>query len=396
MGSSAVLRCTAAAVLVGGLIGAALSPAFGQILIVGNDEKQGLDENAKPILKEPGHDTLSVVDISKPEAPRVAATIPLINSVVGPPTNLAIHPSGEIAFVANSLEPVIQGWGHRLEPDNKVFLIDLKATPPKVIGTITVGKQPSGMAISPKGDLALVANRADGTISVLSIRGKDVLVVDTLTVGAPTDSVSAVAITPDGKHALAAKAAANKVALLTIDGDKVTYDKRDLPTGIFPYNVAVTPDGKLALTVDNGNGGSSDGNAKTVGVIDLEANPVRVIDHVTVGDGPEGLAISPKGDLAVTVEARGSNMPKTAFFYHPTGAVTALKIDGKKVTNVGEVNVGALPEAVAFSPDGQYLYVGNFIDGDLSVLRVDGTQLSDTGQRFKLPGHPASMRGGPQ
>ncbi len=385
-----------AVVLVGGLTVWAVTQAFGQVLIVGNDEKQGWDENAKPILKEPGHDTLSVIDIAKPEAPRIAATIPLINSVVGPPTNLAIHPSGEIAFVANSLEPVIQGWGHRLEPDNKVFLIDLKANPPKVIGTITVGKQPSGMAISPNGDLALVANRADGTISVLSIRGKDVLVVHTVTVGTATDSVSAVAITPDGKHAFAAKAAANKVALLTIDGDKVTYDKRDLPTGIFPYNVAVAPDGKLALTVDNGNGGGSDGNAKTVSVIDLEANPVRVIDHVTVGDSPEGLAISPKGDLAVSVEARGSNMPKTAFFYHPTGAITALKIDGKKVTNVGEVNVGALPEAVAFSPDGSYLYVGNFIDGDLSVLHIDGTQLADTGQRFKLPGHPASMRGGPQ
>jgi DNA-binding beta-propeller fold protein YncE len=385
-----------AVVLAGGLTVWAVTQAFGQVLIVGNDEKQGWDENAKPILKEPGHDTLSVIDIAKPEAPRIAATIPLINSVVGPPTNLAIHPSGEIAFVANSLEPVIQGWGHRLEPDNKVFLIDLKANPPKVIGTITVGKQPSGMAISPNGDLALVANRAEGTISVLSIRGKDVLVVDTVTVGTATDSVSAVAITPDGKHAFAVKAAANKVALLTIDGDKVTYDKRDLPTGIFPYNVAVAPDGKLALTVDNGNSGGSDGNAKTVSVIDLEANPVRVIDHVTVGDSPEGLAISPKGDLAVSVEARGSNMPKTAFFYHPTGAITALKIDGKKVTNVGEVNVGALPEAVAFSPDGSYLYVGNFIDGDLSVLHIDGTQLTDTGQRFKLPGHPASMRGGPQ
>jgi len=385
-----------AAVLAGGLTVWAVTQAFGQVLIVGNDEKQGWDENAKPILKEPGHDTLSVIDIAKPEAPRIAAAIPLINSIVGPPTNLAIHPSGEIAFVANSLEPVIQGWGHRLEPDNKVFLIDLKATPPKVIGTITVGKQPSGMAISPNGDLALVANRADGTISVLSIRGKDVLVVDTVTVGTATDSVSAVAITPDGRHAFAAKAAANKVALLTIDGDKVTYDKRDLPTGIFPYNVAVTPDGKLALTVDNGNGGGSDGNAKTVSVIDLEANPVRVIDHVTVGDSPEGLAISPKGDLAVSVEARGSNMPKTAFPYHPTGAVTALKIDGKKVTTVGEVNVGALPEGVAFSPDGSYLYVGNFIDGDMSVLKVDGTTLTDTGQRIKLPGHPASMRAGPQ
>ena len=387
---------TVAAVLAGGLNVWVVTQAFGQVLIVGNDEKQGWDENAKPIFKEPGHDTLSVIDISKPEAPHITATIPLINSIVGPPTNLAIHPSGEIALIANSLEPITQGWAHRLDPDNKVFLIDLKATPPKVIGTITVGKQPSGMAISPKGDLALVTNRADGTISVLSIRGKDVLVVGTVMVGTSADQVSAVAITPDGKHALVTKPAANKIALLSIDGQKVTYDKRDLPPGIFPYNVAVTPDGKLALTVDNGNGGGSDGNAKAVSVIDLETDPPRVIDHVTVGDSPEGLAISPKGDLAVTVEARGSNMPKSSFFYHPGGAVTALKIDGKKVTNGGEVNVGALPEAVAFSPDGQYLYVGNFIDGDLSVLRIDGTQLADTGQRFKLPGHPASMRGGPQ
>jgi DNA-binding beta-propeller fold protein YncE len=385
----------AAVVLAGALISGASIAAFSQTLIVGNDEKPGWDEHGKPITREPGHDTLSVIDISKPEMPRIAATISLINSIAGPPTNLAVSPSGDIALVANSLEPVTQGWAHRLDPDNKVFLIDLKATPPKVIGTITVGKQPSGMAISPKGDLALVANRADGTISVLSIRGKDILVVDTVTIGTGADQVSAVAITLDGKRALAVKAAANKVALLSIEGQKVTYDKHDLPVGIFPYNIAVTPDGKLALTADTGNGGSSDGNVDTVSVIDLEADPPRVIDHVTVGDSPEGLAISPKGDLAITVEARGSNV-KGAPFYHPTGAVTALKIDGKKVTNAGEINVGALPEGAAFSADGQYLYVGNFIDGDMSVLKIDGTTLTYTGQRIKLPGHPASMRAGPQ
>jgi len=258
-----------------------------------------------------------------------------------------------------------------------------------------VGKQPSGMAISPKGDLALVANRADGTISVLSIHGKDVLVTDTITVGTPTDGVSAIAITPDGKHALVTRPAADKVALLSISDGKVTYDKHDLPAGIFPYNIAVTPDGKLALTADTGNGGSSDGNVDTVSVIDLEADPPRVIDHVTVGDSPEGLAISPKGDLAITVEARGSNK-KGTFFYHPTGSVTALRIDGKNVTRVGELAVGALPEAVAFSADGSHLYVGNFIDGDMSVLKVEGTTLTDTGQRIKLLGHPASMRSGPQ
>jgi len=74
----------------------------------------------------------------------------------------------------------------------------------------------------------------------------------------------------------------------------------------------------------------------------------------------------------------------------------ALKIDGKKVTKVGEVQVGALPEGVAFSPKGDYLYVGNFLDQDMSVLKVDGDKITDTGKRFKLPGHPASMRAGPQ
>ncbi len=340
-----------AAAIVTALIGAGSTSAFAQTLIVGNDEKPGWDENGKQITREPGHDTLSVIDISKPEAPRIAATIPLINSIAGPPTNLAVSPSGDIALVANSLEPVTQGWAHRLDPDNKVFLVDLKATPPKVIGTITVGKQPSGLAISPKGDLALVANRADGTISVLSIRGKDILVVDTVTVGTGTDSVSAVAITPDGKRALAVKAAANKVALLSINDGKVTYDKRDLPAGIFPYNIAVTPDGKLALTADTGNGGSSDGNVDTVSVIDLEANPPQVIDHVTVGDSPEGLAISPKGDLAITVEARGSN-PKGASFYHPAGAVTALKIDGKKVTKRARSMSAHFPKAQPSVPMG--------------------------------------------
>jgi DNA-binding beta-propeller fold protein YncE len=394
--ASVTRTCAGIALAIGVLMDVALTPAAGQVLIVGNDEKQGWDENAKAILREPDKDTLSVIDISKPEAPQIKATIPLSNSVVGPPTNLAIHPSGEIALIANSMMPVVEGWGHKLMPDDKVFMVDLKASPPKVIGTITVGQQPSGMAISPKGDIALVANRGDGTISVLTIRGNDVLVVGAVPVGTAADQVSAIAIAPDGKRALAVKSAANKIALLSIDGEKVTYDKRDLPAGVFPYNIVISPDGKLALTADNGAGGGSDGSVDTVSVIDLEANPPRIIDRVTIGDAPEGLAMSSKGDFAVAVELRGSNLPKTNPAYHASGAVTALKIEGKKVTNVGSINVGALPEGVAFSPDGNYLYVANFIDQDLWVLRVDGSKLTDTVQRIKLPGHPASMRAGPQ
>ena len=386
-------RIAAAAML---LIGLGSGAARAQLIIVGNDEKVTFGADGKTVPRPPGNDSVSIVDISKPATPRIAATLPLNNTVVGPPTNLAIHPSGEIALIANSINAEPDGAGWKNVPDDKVFVIDLKANPPTVIATVNAGKQPSGMAIAPKGDLALVANRADGSISVLSIKGKEVKVVDTVSVGAAADSVSAVAITPDGKRALVAKAAANKIALLTIDGDKVSYEKRDLPTGIFPYNVAVAPGGKIALTVDNGAGGGSDGNVDTVSVIDLEANPARVIDHVTIGDAPEGLAISPKGNLAVAILLQGSNQAKDSWFYHPGGAVVALKIDGKKVTNVGEVQVGGLPEGVAFSPNGDYLYVGNFIDQDISILKVDSDKVTDTGQRFKLPGHPASMRSGPQ
>ena len=384
-------RCAAAAVVVFGLVS---GMAEAQLMIVGNDEKQGYDPN----IHEAGHDTLSIIDISKPAAPRVAATIPLMNSIQGPPTNLAIHQSGEIALVANSVIPGPEKDGKpTLVSDDKIFVIDLKANPPKQLDTIAVGKKPSGLAIGPKGDFALVANREDGTISVLSIKGKEVKAVGSVAVGAGPDQVSAVAIAPDGKRALAVKSAANKVAVLAVDGDKVSYDKTaDLPVGIFPYNLVITPDSKLALVANTGNGGSSDGHADTVSVIDLEANPPRVIDHITVGDYPEGLVLSPKGDLVVTIEARGSNRPKDTWYYHPGGAVTALKIDGKKVTKTGEVTVGALPEGGAFSADGSYLYIGNFIDQDMSVLKVDGGKLSDTGQRFKLPGHPASVRAGPQ
>jgi DNA-binding beta-propeller fold protein YncE len=380
-----------------GAIGLALTgAASAQIMIVGNDEKPGWDADGKPTLNTPGHDTLSIIDTSRPAAPRMIASIPLDNSIVGPPTNLAITPDRSLALVANSVNGVEKEGKFAVASDDRVFVIDLKANPPKLTATVKAGKRPSGMAIAANGKLALVTNRDEGTISVLTIDGSDVKVVDTVKVGEPTDSVSAVAITPDGKRALATKSAANKIALLTIEGEKVTYDKRDLPVGIFPYNVVITPNGKLALTADNGNNGSSDGNVDTVSVIDLEANPVRVVDHVTVGDSTEGLVISPKGNLAASIEARGSNLPKDTWYYHPTGAVTLLRIDGKKVTRVGEVNVGSFPEGAVFSADGAYLYVGNFRDRDLSVLKVNGTQIRDTGTRFKLPGQPASMRGGPQ
>ncbi|MCA6105825.1 lactonase family protein [Bradyrhizobium cenepequi] len=359
-------------------------------MIVGLDEKLLWDDAGKPILSAPGKDQVLILDLANPENPKTVASLPLKNSVVGPPVNLDIDPTGSIALVADSVDVTKDGDALKQTPDNKVYVIDLKATPPKLAATVTVGKQPSGLSISPSGKMALVANRGDNSVSVLSINGSDVKAADTITL---PDSVAHVAFTPDGKRALAVRFPAHKVSVLDIAGDKVTYNKVDLPTGQWPYNVAVTPNGKLALTSDNGGAGSSDGSVDTTSVIDLEANPPRIIDRVVVGDGPEGFAISPKGDLAVAAILRGSNM-KNAYYYQKNGSLTVLKIDGKKVTKAQDIEVGGLPEAVAFTPDGKYLLAGNYLTQDFSILKVNGGKVVDTGKRFKVPGHPASARMG--
>ena len=366
-------------------------PGKPEYMVVGIDSKVTWGADGKVQFGAPGKDSVTIVDIgTNPGNPKIVASLPLMNSIFGPPTNLSITPNGQLALVANSMDWMQEGTGWKPAPDNKLYVIDLTTSPPRLINTVMVGKQPSGMSINRAGTLALIANRADNSISVVGIQGKEVKLIDTVMIG---EHVAHVAFTPDGKRAIAGKFPGHKVAMLEVDGQKVTYAKRDLAVGLWPYNLDITPDGRLALTADNGNNGGSDGNVDTVSVIDLEAKPERVIDKVVVGDAPEGFAISPTGKLAVALLLRGSNNATTDWFYNRNGSVVVLRIDGKKVTKVGEVEVRSLPEGAVFSPDGRWLYVGNFMDEDISVLRVDGETVTNTGTLLKLPGKPASMRG---
>jgi DNA-binding beta-propeller fold protein YncE len=382
----AMLKLVTAVGVVLGISAARAAP----FMIVGDDEKVSFADG-KTVVSPGGNDAVLIVDVADPLNPKIVANLPLKNSVVGPPVNLDIDPTGSIAIVADSMNVIKDGDAYKQVPDNKIYVIDLKAQPAKLINTIEGDKQPSGLSINPAGNLALVANRAGKSISVLSIHGTDVKLIGKVDMG---DEVTAVVFTPDGRHALATKASANKVALLDVDGDTVTYTKHDLLTGLFPYNIVMSPSGSIALTADNGNNGTSDGNVDTVSVIDLTA-PVHVIDHITVPDSPEGLAFSPRGNLAVVAEATGSNHPKSDWYYHPHGTVTVLRIDGKRVTRLNDIEVGGLPEAICFTPDGRYIYVGNYMDKDFSILRVEGTKVSDTGKRFKVPGQPGSARMSP-
>ena len=140
------------------------SASAAPFLIVGNDEKLLWDDKGTPVIHPAGKDTVEILDLANPENPKVIATLPLKNSVIGPPVNLAIDPTNSIALVANSIHVTQDGDKLKMGPDNKVYVIDLKANPPKLASTLTLGKQPSGLSFNAEGNLALVTNRADKTV----------------------------------------------------------------------------------------------------------------------------------------------------------------------------------------------------------------------------------------
>src|SRR2546430_1086090 len=219
-------------VLFGALLVAVTAPVSAQLVISGNENKIDLTSGAPRVIPPAAPDSISILDFSSfPPSVRHLNDIP--NSVIGPPSNIAITPDRRLALIANSLKLDAANPTNWV-PESFVHILDLTAAPPRVIGRVTTGRQPSGVSIAPDGALALVANRADGTVSVLAIRGKEVSSTQTVKVCEPQESVSDVAISPDGTLALARHGRTFRV----VDEHSV---------GRIPEGVAFTSDGKYLV-----------------------------------------------------------------------------------------------------------------------------------------------------
>ena len=309
-------------------------------------------------------------------------------SVVGPPFSVAITPDESLALVTAAMK-IDPNDATKQVPNNRLSVIDLKASPPAVIATIETGKGPAGLSINRQGTLALVANRSEGTVSVLSISGKDVKNVGSVQLGDAKTGVSHVAISPDGKTALVTRDGDNMVSVLAIDGAKVEYTKRDLTVGMRPYGAAISADGMVAVVANIGRG---TGDNDTVSVIDMTVKPVRTVETITVGQTPEGINLSSDGKLCAVIVMNGSNKPKDSPFYNDNGKVLVYRVEQKKLTKLAEAPIGHWSQGVAFTPDNQYVLVQNMVEKDIMIFKLDGGKLEDTGQRLKMKGGPAAIR----
>ena len=111
--------------------------AWAQIAVSANDNKIVNVDGTNQIVENPRPDTATIIDLAV-SPPRVVGQLSVPNSVVGPPENVAIAPDESIALVAAStkIDPTDP---KKTTSDNRLTVIDLKASPPAVIATLEVG-----------------------------------------------------------------------------------------------------------------------------------------------------------------------------------------------------------------------------------------------------------------
>jgi DNA-binding beta-propeller fold protein YncE len=363
--------------------------ARAQIAVTGNDNKVQLVNGVVTVVQNPPPDTVSIIDL-KTSPPRVIGEVPAPVSVVGPPLSIAVTSDESLALVTASSK-IDPNDRTKQTPNNQVSVVDLKANPPKVLATLEAGKGAAGVSLNRQGTLALVSNSVDGTVSVFTIQGTTVTPAGTVEVGGTKAGGGMVAIAPDGKTALVSRSLDHKVSVLAIDGTKVEYTKRDMTAGVRPIVMDIASNGAFAVV--GSLAGAASGDHDSVSLIDLTAKPPRVVDTVGVlGATAEGLKIAPDSSVVAVVVHNGSNRPKDSPFYNDAGKLVIVRVNGKTFSRVAEAPIGHWSQGVVWAPDGKTLLVGNMVEREYWVLQWDGSSLKDTGQRVKVNGGPAAVR----
>jgi DNA-binding beta-propeller fold protein YncE len=383
-------RGKAALALLAGLmvaVGAPSGVALADIAVVGIDRKVENVGGRTVTVQDPAPDTAMILDLST-MPPTVLGEVEAPTSVVGPPSTVAVSPDQTLAIVTG---------GRIIDPDNPtglpkvaddVTVIDLTARPPEAVARLKAGAGAAGVSFTPDGAMALIANRNAGTVSVLGVDGTSVTLLDTVEVGDERSGPSPVAVSRDGRTALVTLDAAHGVAVLDIDGTSVSGADRLLTTAVRPYGMAISPDGSLAAVA---NLGRTQGDVDTVSIVDMTADPIRVVDTVSVGLTPEDVTFSPDGRYLAVGIMNGSQFPPDSPFYNDGGRLILYEVDGTGLRELDEIGIGSWSQGVVFTSDGRHLLVQAMIDQDIMVIRWDGERLTDTGHRIDLQGGGAAM-----
>ncbi len=327
-------------------------------------------------------DVLSVLSLNDLSV----ATVPVSNSVAGAPTAVAVTPDGRYAVVSESFGP---------RPDNgetfrdlpigtKVTLIDLAdLSAPAVVDTADIGNRLDGLSISPDGRMVAVALHQNDGRGIAFVTLEDGQFGNVTHANLPaiteTDRVSHVEWHPTSDF----------LAIHTVDDARVHFARvartggtvavepwgNAVLTSKYPFMGRFTPDGSHYLSVGLYWGPdvpgiwteAVDGDVMSIR-FDASGEGDRGPRHLIVGRSitgasPEGIAISPNGEWAVTTNLEVSYAPADDERHTPYSSLSLIHIDPatRKLTTVGTYYYdGILPEAATFDASGNYVAVVNF------------------------------------
>jgi quinoprotein dehydrogenase-associated probable ABC transporter substrate-binding protein len=193
-----------------------------------------------------------------------------------------LETGGVVRTVAVGGEPE----GVRLRPDRKTVYVTSEAEHSvtvvdtesgEVQGSIDVGWRPRDSIFSADGSRAYVSSEHGGSVAVVDVATSKVL----RTIALPPGSLPmGLALSPDERRLYVANGRARTVSVIDVEADSLVADVR---VGARPWGIGLTSDGKFLYTA---NGPSND-----VSVIDTAS--LNVVAEVRVGKAPWGIAIGP-------------------------------------------------------------------------------------------------------
>jgi DNA-binding beta-propeller fold protein YncE len=352
-------------------IAMAASASNAEIAVSANDGKMVMENGVAKVRKEPLPDTVSIIDLSG-AAPRIVAEIPAPASVVGPPPSVAVAPDESFVLVTGAMK-VDPADPTKAIADDKLTVIDLKSSPPKVLATLQAGAGAAGVSINRAATLALVANRNEGTVSVFTISGNALTPAGKIALGDAKSGPSHAIFSRDGTMALVTRDGDSRISILSVDGAKVEYTKRDLFSALRPYQIDTAGNGDTAVV---GNVGMGSGDADSISLIDMRAKPIRVVTTISVGQTPEGLKMSPDGAFVAVNVVNGSTKPANSPFFNDFGLLKIYRIVGTDLVPVTEAKIGHWCQGIVWSKDSSKLLVQCMVENEIATFAFDGKTLT--------------------
>ena len=288
------------------------------------------------------------------------------------PVGIAITPDGATAYVTNA------GSG-TVTPIN---------TATNTAGSpITVGATPDGIAITPNGATAYVVNNGSGTVTPISIATNTAGTAITVGTGPYGIAIAYTPLPPPPTvtavdAAIGSTSGGDTIDIVgsnfvnggtTVDfgtaaATSVTVDSATQLTAVSPSGLAGSVDVTVTTSVGTSPTSSADKflyvstaatayvtNSGTTTVTPINTSTNVASAPITVGTGPEYVAVTPNGATAYVV----NNSANTV-----TPINTATNTPGTPIA------VGSGPEGIAITPNGATAYVVNSVSNSVTPINI--------------------------